>query len=84
MERRLYKGLIDVLLGLALISLGLLAMIKQTLFLKWLFIFLGIVLIENGIHLINKMFDKGLNKIEIMQCILFILIGSLFLFKHYQ
>ena len=80
MERRLYKGLIDVLLGLALISLGLLAMIKQTLFLKWLFIFLGIVLIENGIHLINKMFDKGLNKIEIMQCILFILIGMIFIF----
>lgn len=47
---KLYKGLLDCLLGVLLVILSVLAVIKQTLFLIRVFDILGVILLVNGIH----------------------------------
>jgi len=47
---KLYKGLLDCILGILLIIFSILAIIKQTLFLIRVFDVLGAILLINGIH----------------------------------
>ena len=69
---KLYKGLLDCLLGILLIILSVLAIIKQTLFLIRVFDILGAILLLNGIHESYDYFFYNHKKVHLHNALLLI------------
>lgn len=77
---KLYRGIIDCLLGTAVVMVSILAVINRTLFLMRVFDVLGVILLINGFHEAYDYFFYNHKKVHLHNTLILIPLGIMLIF----